>query len=173
VAPRTCSPTREAVDAQRHPAPSQGLRGRTASPVDRSSINRVRLMHTTFWFGTLWCRMGGPLPDDVDPSQAELLRIDARYEGADAIITVAGELDHSTTPRFLACFREALDTQPRSIVVDGHGLTFTDSSGLAALLRARGVAQEAGVAFRVSSPSPKLRRFVELTGTKDYLLPDN
>jgi hypothetical protein len=28
------------------------------------------------------------------------------------------------------------------------------------------------VAFRVSSPSPKLRRFVELTGTKDYLLPD-
>ena len=118
----------------------------------------------------LWCRMGGPLPDDVDPSQAELLRIDARYEGADAIITVAGELDHSTAARFLACIREALDTQPRSIVVDGHGLTFTDSSGLAALLRARGVAQEAGVAFRVSSPSPKLRRFVELTGTKDYLL---
>jgi anti-sigma B factor antagonist len=116
--------------------------------------------------------MGGRLPDDVEPSQAELLRIDARYEGADAIITVAGELDHSTAARFLACIREALDTQPRSIVVDGHGLTFTDSSGLAALLRARGVAQEAGVAFRVSSPSPKLQRFVELTGTKDYLLPD-
>jgi anti-sigma B factor antagonist len=116
--------------------------------------------------------MGGHLPDDVEPSQAELLRIDARYEGADAIITVAGELDHSTAARFLACIREALDTQPRSIVVDGHGLTFTDSSGLEALLRARGVAQDAGVAFRVSSPSPKLRRFIELTGTKDYLLPD-
>ena len=112
------------------------------------------------------------MPDDVEPSQAELLRIDARYEGADAIITVAGELDHSTAPQFLACIREAFDTQPRSIVVDGHGLTFTDSSGLAALLRAHGVAQDVGVAFRVSSPSPKLQRFVELTGTKDYLLSD-
>jgi anti-sigma B factor antagonist len=112
------------------------------------------------------------LPDDVEPSQAELLRIEARYDGADAIITVEGELDITTAARFLACIREALDTQARSINVDGHALTFTDSSGFAALLRARGEAREAGVAFRISSPSPKLRRFVELTGTKDYLLPD-
>ena len=45
--------------------------------------------------------MGAHLPDDVEPSQAELLGIDARYEGADAIITVAGELDRSTAARFL------------------------------------------------------------------------
>jgi anti-sigma B factor antagonist len=130
-------------------------------------------MHTNFWLEHLVVSQEeGRLPDDVEPSQAELLRIEARYDGAEAIITAEGELDRSTAPRFLASIREAVDTQPRSINVDGHALTFTDSSGLAALLRARGEAREVGVAFRISSPSPELRRLVELTGTEEYLLPD-
>ncbi|HET6832371.1 MAG TPA: STAS domain-containing protein [Acidimicrobiales bacterium] len=112
------------------------------------------------------------MPDDMEPAQAELLRVEARYDGAEAIITAEGELDRTTAARFLACVREALDSSPRSIDVDAHALTFTDSSGLAALLRASGLAHDAGVAFRISSPSARLRRLVELTGTKDYLLPE-
>lgn len=114
----------------------------------------------------------GPLPDEIKPSQAELLRIEARYNGAEAVITAEGELAITTAACFLACIREALVTSPSSINVDAHALTFADSSGLSALLRARGLAHDAGVAFRISSPSPKLRRLVERTGTKDYLVPD-
>jgi anti-anti-sigma factor len=112
------------------------------------------------------------MPDDVAPSQAELLSIETRFEGAGVTITAEGELDYTTSPRFLACVREVLDNDPRSINVDVHALTFTDSSGLAALLQARGLVHDAGVAFRISRPSPRLLRIVELTGTKEYLLPD-
>ena len=85
---------------------------------------------------------------------------------------VDGELDHSTTERFVTCILEALDTKPRSITVDAQGVTFTDSSGVAALLRARGLAFVDQVAFRIRDPSSWLRRLVEVTGTKDLLLPD-
>lgn len=112
------------------------------------------------------------MPDDVQDSHPELLRVEATYEGAEATISVAGELDVSTAGRFVACVRDALETQRRSINVDAHALEFSDSSGLAALLRARGLAHDVGVAFRISSPSPKLRRLVEVSGTEDYLLPD-
>jgi anti-sigma B factor antagonist len=112
------------------------------------------------------------MPDDVEPSQAELLRVEARHEGAGAIITVDGELDHSTAKRFVACILEVLDTKPRSITIDLHGVTYTDSSGLSALLRARNLALVDQVAFRIKDPSPGLRRRLELTATKDLLMPD-
>ncbi len=112
------------------------------------------------------------MPDDVEPSQAELLRVEARHEGAGAVVTVDGELDHSTAKRFVACILEVLDTKPRSITVDLHGVTYTDSSGLSALLRARGLAFADQVAFRIKDPSPRLRRRLELTATKDLLMPD-
>jgi anti-sigma B factor antagonist len=112
------------------------------------------------------------MPDDVEPSQAELLRVDARHESAGAIVTLAGELEYSTAERFVACILEVLDTKPRSITVDLHGVTFSDSSGLSALLRARDLAFVDQVAFRIKELSPRLRRRLELTATKDLLLPD-
>jgi len=112
------------------------------------------------------------MPEDRNGPQPELLRVEATYEGAEATIWVAGELDVSTAGRFVACVRDALETQRRSIIIDAHALEFSDSSGLAALLRARGLAHDVGVAFRIDSPSPKLRRLVEVSGTEDFLLPD-
>ena len=49
------------------------------------------------------------MPDDVEPSQAELLRVEARHEGAGAIVKLAGELAYSTAERFVACILEVLD----------------------------------------------------------------
>jgi anti-sigma B factor antagonist len=93
--------------------------------------------------------------------------------GAEGVVTVAGELDHSTAERFVACVLEVLDTEPRSVNVDAHGVTFADSSGLSALLRARGLAFVDQVDFRIRDPSPPLRRLVEVSGTSDLLLPDD
>jgi anti-sigma B factor antagonist len=109
--------------------------------------------------------------DDWVSSPAEQLRVDARYDAAGATITVVGELEETTAERFVACVLEALDTKPRSITVDAHGVTFTDSSGLSALLHARGLAFVDRVAFRVRGPSPQLRRLIEVSGTEDLLLP--
>jgi hypothetical protein len=64
------------------------------------------------------------MSDDVEPSQAELLRVEARHEGTEVIVTVDGELDYSTAERFMACILEMLDTKPRSITVDLHRITF-------------------------------------------------
>jgi anti-sigma B factor antagonist len=110
--------------------------------------------------------------DDWESSQVALLRVDTRHEGPDATITVEGELDHSTAEQFRTCILEVLDTKPRSVTVDARAVTFTDSTGLSALLRAHGLAFVDRVDFRISDPSPRLRRLVEETGTKALLLPD-
>jgi anti-sigma B factor antagonist len=110
--------------------------------------------------------------DDWESSQAALLRVEVIHEGAEAIITVEGELTQLTAERFVACVLEALDTKPRSITVDAQGVTFTDSSGLSALLRARGLAFVDRVAFRIKDPPPQLRQLVQVSGTEDLLLPD-
>jgi hypothetical protein len=51
------------------------------------------------------------------------------------------------------------------------GSRLSSVDGLAALIRAREAADEAGVAFRVDEPSPPLRRTAEVHGVED-LLPD-
>jgi anti-sigma B factor antagonist len=77
-----------------------------------------------------------------------------------------------TAERFVACILEALDTKPRSVTVDAQRVTFTDSSGLSALLRARGLAFVDQVAFRIKDPPPQLRRLLQVSGTEDLLLPN-
>ena len=111
----------------------------------------------------------GRMRYDWESSQAPQLRVEASHEGAEAIITVEGELADSTAERFIACVLEALDTKPRAVTIDAHGVTFTDSSGLAALLHAHGLAFVDHVAFRIHDPSPRLRRLVEVSGTEDLL----
>jgi anti-anti-sigma factor len=118
--------------------------------------------------GVPWA--GGSLSDDVDPSLSDALYVEVNYDGA-ATIVVVGEFDMTGTARFWASVSEALATHPPSITVEARGLTFIDSSGLAALLRAREAADEAGVAFGIREPSPPLRRVAELHGVED-LLPD-
>jgi anti-sigma B factor antagonist len=104
-------------------------------------------------------------------SDAEPLRVAAKYDGPEATIVVEGDLDIQSAGELLACVSEALErlTRDRSITIDAHGLTFTDSSGLAALLRARAAAAEVAVAFGVSESSPELRRVAEVSGVKDVL----
>jgi anti-anti-sigma factor len=110
------------------------------------------------------------LSDDVEPSLSDALYVEVKYNGA-ATIVVVGEFDMTGTARFWASVSEALSTHPPSVTVEARGLTFIDSSGLAALIRAREAADAAGVAFRVDEPSPPLRRSAEVHGVED-LLPD-
>ena len=106
----------------------------------------------------------GRVSGDVEPSVGDVL-----YAYGAAAIALQGEFDVTGTDRFRSCVNEALETHPRSLIVDAHRLTFIDSCGLKALLHARAAATDAGVAFRVSEPSAALRWLAEITGLEVLL----
>jgi anti-sigma B factor antagonist len=114
------------------------------------------------------------MSDDGTPSQGDDshdhdLHIRAEQDRTGITIILEGDFDLTGADRFWAVFNEALAASPRSIILNTRGLTFIDSSGLRALLQVRAAATEAGVAFRVSEPSPALRRLAEMTGIDDLL----
>jgi len=109
------------------------------------------------------------MSDDPEPFQAEVLSIEANRDRSGVTIILVGEFDMSGTKRFWAFVSEALGAHPKAVAIDAGGLEFIDSSGLQALLRARDAATAAGVAFRVSDPSPAVRRILALFGVEDLL----
>lgn len=108
-------------------------------------------------------------PSQGDDSHDEELHVRAEQDRTGTTIILEGDFDLTGTDRFWAVFSEALAASPRSITFHLPDLTFIDSSGLRALLQARAAATNAGVAFRVSEPSPALRRIAEMTGIEDLL----
>jgi anti-anti-sigma factor len=110
------------------------------------------------------------MPDDVEqPIPAGSMRVEAGYVGSEVTIALEGEFDLGGTELFWAYVSEALDSQPRSIVVDATGLTFIDSAGIMAVWRASDAAHAAGVAFRVGNATPAVRRVVEVLGLEGLL----
>jgi anti-sigma B factor antagonist len=107
--------------------------------------------------------------DSHDDDHDDDLHVKAEQDRTGTTIILEGEFDLTGTDRFWAFFSDALAASPRSITLHAPGLTFIDSSGLKALLHARAAATDAGVAFRVSEPSPELRRIAEITGIEDLL----
>jgi anti-sigma B factor antagonist len=104
-----------------------------------------------------------------DDSPDDDLHVKAEQDRTGTTIILEGEFDMTGTGRFWAFFNDALAARPRSITLHARGLTFIDSAGLKALLHARAAATDAGVAFRVSEPSPEVRRIAEITGIEDLL----
>ena len=107
---------------------------------------------------------------EAEPS-GEVLYVEAKYDGTEAAIVLVGEFDMTGTGPFWGAVSEVLGPRPVSVAVEARGLTFIDSSGLLALVRARDAAVEAGVGFHVRDPSPELRRIAELCGLEDLLSP--
>jgi anti-sigma B factor antagonist len=118
-----------------------------------------------------WHVREGQLAEDEVPSYIWSLDIETRQGRTKATVTLAGSLDEHSSASFRDCVDEALGANPTFVVIDARGLTFVDASGLAALVRARRAASEAGVAFRVSDASPALRDVAEEAGF-EALLPD-
>jgi anti-sigma B factor antagonist len=112
------------------------------------------------------------MSDDVEPLPSDVLHVQTTQDGAAPVIIVVGEFAITGTERFWAHVSEAVEARPVSLTIEARGLTFIDSSGLAAMVRAREAATGAGVAFRVSEPSPPLLRIVEISGLESLLLHD-
>lgn len=101
----------------------------------------------------------------MTPRGAPEFAVTTSAEGAAVVVTVRGELDIGSAP----VLREALlrliaDDAVPDLVVDGSGVAFVDSSGLAVLLMASRRWSSAGKRVVLRRPSKALRRIVELTG---------
>ena len=104
-----------------------------------------------------------------DVPDLDVLSIEEKRDRSGVTLCLAGVFDIAGTVRFRAFVNEALAAHPKAVTIDTGGLEFIDSSGLQALLHAHDAATEAGVAFRVSDPSPEVRRILALFGVEDLL----
>jgi anti-anti-sigma factor len=86
-------------------------------------------------------------------------------------LTVAGEVDLSTSTQLKRALDAALDYEPApaTIRADLAGVGFLDTTGLGLLLAARTRAQGRGARFVVSSTSAELDRLFDITGVTAYL----
>lgn len=81
-----------------------------------------------------------------------------------AVLTVQGEVDMLTAPRFESAVAELIACPDSVRVIDLSGVSFLASSGLAVLIRAAHRTEENGVRLRLVASTRSVRRPLEVTG---------
>jgi anti-anti-sigma factor len=84
-------------------------------------------------------------------------------------LVLSGELDLAVAAGLEATIRGLCGEDGSSIALDLSQLTFMDSTGLRAVLRAQELCAEHGYDFLVTAGSGQVRRLLEVTGTIDVL----
>ncbi len=95
------------------------------------------------------------------------ISIDERIEDY-SIISVHGEIDLHTAPKFETVMERLAGNGFRAVMVDMSGVSFMDSTGLSTLMRARDHLEERDISFRLVSPSHAVDRIFSVTGFQDY-----
>ncbi|MEU3186771.1 STAS domain-containing protein [Streptomyces sp. NPDC006923] len=88
-----------------------------------------------------------------------------------AVVGLDGELDYETSHEAVETVRRLLVSHPdvRRLELHCGRLTLCDSTGLSALLMIRRLAEAAGAYLVLTERQAPLRRFLEVTGTVEYL----
>ncbi|MFJ1566434.1 STAS domain-containing protein [Streptomyces erythrochromogenes] len=86
-------------------------------------------------------------------------------------VELSGDLDHLHADRLIGAVDRLLAAHPglRDLRLDCAGLSAVDSSGLAALLMVRRLADKAGAGLHIDGRTVQLNRILEITGTLDHL----
>jgi anti-anti-sigma factor len=105
-------------------------------------------------------------------SAASDLSVVETVDGVGIRLLVTGEVDLATGQAFRAGLAAAQDKRPANLVVDLAGVTFLDSTGINALVRAHNRAVEDGSTVTVVNCSPRVRRTFEVTGVWKILTRD-
>ncbi|MFD8884332.1 STAS domain-containing protein [Streptomyces erythrochromogenes] len=86
-------------------------------------------------------------------------------------VELSGDLDHLHADRLIEAVGRLLAARPglRDLRLDCAGLSAVDSSGLAALLMVRRLADKAGAGLHIDGRTVQLNRILEITGTLDHL----
>jgi anti-sigma B factor antagonist len=94
---------------------------------------------------------------------SSLVQVD--QQGDLCVVFLNGELDIAVGPQVVNLGRAMIEsTSADRIAVDMAGVTFMDSSGVAALLALRSAARERDLPFRVVSASRGVCRVLEISG---------
>ena len=80
------------------------------------------------------------------------------------IVTLAGEVDIYTAPRFKECLLEVLDGGVERLVIDLSGVTFIDSTALGVLIGGVRRVNAAGGAMTLVVTSRPVERVLSITG---------
>lgn len=87
-----------------------------------------------------------------------------RHPDGAVSVSPAGDLDVSTSHRLLACVDDLLAEGRSRITLDLQAVTFIDSSGLGALVKAHKRAEAAPADLVVVGPRPHIYRAMEISG---------
>ena len=86
-------------------------------------------------------------------------------DGGTVVVQIAGELDASTSPQLDHGLTGLIDEQGNmSIRAEIGGLTFIDSTGLTALVRALREVRDRGGDLVLANPTPKIHRVLDMVG---------
>ena len=94
---------------------------------------------------------------------AAALTVRDRWNGAEATVTVQGEIDATTAAALSGQLDEVAARNPQRLVIDLAGVGFLDSAGLQAFAHVRGKLPER-CAVIIRSAQPRLRQVFEITG---------
>jgi anti-sigma B factor antagonist len=81
-----------------------------------------------------------------------------------AIVNVVGAVDMSTVPKLHEALELMAEAGQRDIIVDMAGLTFLDSSGVSALVRAFKQSRAAGKSLVLTNVPPQAWRALDMGG---------
>jgi anti-anti-sigma factor len=84
------------------------------------------------------------------------------------VVLAVGEVDVLSSGNLRRQVAE-LVAAGRDLVLDLRGVTFMDASGIGVLLGAHRMARACGLRFALQSPSPALRRVLEISGVSRVL----
>ena len=87
-----------------------------------------------------------------------------------AAVELGGELDVATADAAFGYVSEIIDHLGGPVVVSLAGVRFCDARGLHALVRMARHAEQANCPFRVTSPSPRLAKLMQITGLGETFL---
>jgi anti-sigma B factor antagonist len=95
-------------------------------------------------------------------------KVDEDVEEGVALVAVSGELDLASVDELRTALRTAAPRSP-SVVVDVSGVSFIDSTALAALLRSNDELSSDGVQMVMACPPGPVRRLLTMTSLDDRL----
>jgi len=91
------------------------------------------------------------------------LVIDTTRNDDGSVISVGGDIDLYSSPRLRDAMFAEIDSAVARLALDLSEVRYMDSSGVATLVEGLQRARAAGVAFKLVSPSPKVKQVLEMT----------
>lgn len=93
----------------------------------------------------------------------EQLTIAVTQSPGSALVTIGGEIDVASVSSLRRCFTQCMDEGCTDITLEMSGVSFMDSSGIAALLMLNHELEELDGALTLSNPSRAVMKVLDIT----------